>query len=486
MSGPGQPLDSREWRRFFRSTLHGWRRYVLLRAMDRPTFDKYSRESRDVQESLSLFSVTPSLTPQFLADVAPPFLRLLVRMYQLGDDITAFLLARNLGDLQEDRGLDAQAAWSLQFAGRCARVMRFHEEALLLLERARRCALRAQDDHPLLTEIYDLMGLVCHFAGRLDEAESHYRRSLEILDRWPAAVLRHHTWRSKSRLRGMRLTNLLDLHLVKARSLSGTARAEELAQARSLMAQICEGATGEPAVLGLNEANEGEILMVEGQLQEARALLLRCIRRYDQDSPSAAHALPPMHRLLAQIASEEGNASEAYAHCREGLGLSLRYANSLEEGLIVEATLEIMGRFLRPRVAGAGVSALGAEDWKVVQNLVLLLESKDWYTGSNHSRGVSKLCRLLGSHLASERSGAAGESAAGALVDEQTLGMAGLLHDIGKLRIPWSRSSTGSSSPTWPRARACCGSLASRAWPGSWKSIMKRWTARAIRPGGRS
>lgn len=439
MTAPADLRDARQWRSFFRSTYWEWRGHALLRGMDGSTFNRYSDESRVVQEALASFSASPHLPKRFLEDVSAPLLRLIVHMYLIGDDITAFLLAKELGDLQEDRGLVEHAARSLQFAGRCARVMRFYAEGLFLLERARRCALRVQADHPLLIEIYNLTGLVCHFTGRLDEAEANYTRSLEILERWPAAVVRHHTWRTKTRLVGMRMSNLLDLHLVRARRLAGAGKEEEIARARSLQARIREGAKSEPDVVGINDANEAEILMVEGRLDEARTLLHAAIRRHGPDSPSASTALPPMNRLLAQVAADLGEAREAYAHCREGLGLSLRFANTMEEGLIVEATLDIMSRFLRPRIAGSGLEALGAGDRQVIQNLVLLLESKDWYTGNNHSRAVSKMCRQLARRLLSEARTRDGRTALAAdRVDEETLAMAGLLHDIGKLRIPWS------------------------------------------------
>ncbi len=437
MPGPGGSRDAREWRRFLRSTLRKWRGQTLLRAMDRNAFDAYSDESWAVQEGVAAFADSRTVSDAFILDITPSLMRLIGQMYAFGDDITAFLLARALGDLQEDRGLDEAAARSLQFAGRCARVMGFYGEAKVVLERARRCAQRTAPDHPILIETHNLLGLVCHFTERLDEAEAHYHRSLELLDRCPAVAVRHHAWASKSRLRGMRLTNLLDLHLVRARQLAGDARTREIATARQLHDQVRQGSRAEPAVMGLYDANEGEILFVEGRLGEAKALLLQRMRQCDPDSPMASHLLPPTNRLLAQIAAEEGDEAEAYAHSREGLQLSLRYANSMEEGLIVETTLNIMGRFMRPRVAGAGVSAVGAQERKVIQNLVLLLESKDWYTGNNHSRAVSRLCRTLGYHLQAEAEGRPPALPADKL-DVESLEMAGLLHDIGKLRIPWS------------------------------------------------
>jgi putative nucleotidyltransferase with HDIG domain len=439
MISSAQQPDLKEWRRLFRSTLWRWRHYALIRGLDEATFERYSEESRSVQDAIGALAALPSPTKEFLAALSPSLQRVIARMYRLGDDITAFVLFRSLGNLQEDRGLDEEAARSLQFAGRCGRVMGFYEESLLLLERARRCAMRAQPDHPLLIEIHDLMGLVCHFTSRLDEAEVHYLKSIDLLGRWPARTVYRHLWRSKTRLLGLRLVNLVDLHLVRARSLSGEARAKEIARARELLERASDCGRNDGHVRALADGNEGEVLMVEGRLGEAKSMLQSRLAAYNSENPDSGHALPPVHRLLAQIAAEEGQVREAYANCREALQLSLRYANSVEEGLAVETTLDIMARFMKPRISGANLQALTREDRQIIQNLVLLLEGKDWYTGNNHSRAVSWLCRRIGDRLIAQppgmplRAGSPGDR-----VDLEMLEMAGLLHDIGKLRIPWS------------------------------------------------
>lgn len=438
MPEPARQPDLKEWRKLFRSMLWRWRHYDLIRSLDEATFETYSEESRRIQDAISALASLPSPTKEFLAALSPSLQRVLARMYRLGDDITAFVLFRNLGNLQEDRGLDEEAARSLQFAGRCGRVMGFYEESLILLERARRCATRVRPDHPMLIEIHDLMGLVCHFTARLDEAEAHYLKSIDLLDRWPAPTVYRYLWKSKARLLGLRLVNLVDLHLVRARTLSGEARAKEVALARELLGRAAECGRTDSNVLALVEGNEGEVLMVEGRLDEARRLLQARMAAYHSENPGSGHALPPIHRLLAQIAAEENHGREAYAHCREALQLSLRYANSVEEGLAVEATLDIMARFMKPRVAGASLQALTREDRQIIQNLVLLLEGKDWYTGNNHSRAVSRLCRRLGERLLAQPPGAFRSQSGRDHLDLETLEMAGLLHDIGKLRIPWS------------------------------------------------
>ena len=439
MVGPPSSMDSRRWRTFLRATLRSWKDYPQLRAMDRATFDRYEADAKLVQDAVAALASTPMLDAAFLSAIAPPLERLLQRMYTLGDDITAFLLFKQVGSLLEDQGLDEPAAHALQWAGRCSRDLRFYDEAQIHFDRAMVCLQRVGKDHPYFVDLYGAMGILCHLTRRWDEAESHYRRSLDLLKLWPHEVVVRSSRFPKSRLGGARLNNLLDLLLVRARHSPAEARTRELLAARKLLTRIREISGNDPIALEFATENEGEMLLLEGRVPEAKALLLRHAKHLLMGSPAAARLLPAVHRMLAGAYAEEGDVREAYAHCREALQQSLHHANAYEEGMVVEATLDIMSDAIRPRLAGAGLSALDADDRETLQNLVLMLEQKDWYTGNNHSRAVSRLSRTIGEQLVAtpqSRAGRMEDSAS--FLDLQLLELGGLLHDIGKLRIPWS------------------------------------------------
>ncbi len=181
MVGPPSSMDSGRWRSFFRTTLRSWKDYPQLRAMDRATFDRYESDAKFVQDAVAALASTPGLDAAFLSAIAPALERLLQRMYGLGDDITAFLLFKQVGSLLEDHGLDEPAAHALQWAGRCCRDLRFFDEAQIHFDRAMVCLQRVGKDHPYFVDLYGGMGILCHFTRRWDEAEAHYRKSLDLL-----------------------------------------------------------------------------------------------------------------------------------------------------------------------------------------------------------------------------------------------------------------------------------------------------------------
>ncbi len=435
---PGS-LDPRAWRSFFRSTLWSWRDCPQLRAMDHGAFERYQSESRFVQDALAALSSTPRLDQAFLAQIAPALERLLQRMNQFGDDITAFILFKQAGSLLEDHGLDEAVARALQWAGRCGRDLRYYDESQMLLDRALACALRVDPHHPHLIEIYSSIGLLCHFTRRWDEAESNYRKSLALLELWPQAEVLRQCRLPKSRILGNRLTNLLDLHLVRAQLSPPGGRGPELMAAKSLLERVRGLSADDPIALEFATADDGEILLLEGRVGEAGALLTAHLAHLALGSPAAPRLIPAVHRLLAMVCAEEGRIRDAYDHCREALEESLHRPSVYWEGVVVDTTLDILSRSIRPRITGTGLDALNADDRQILNNLVLMLERKDWYTGNNHSRAVSRMSRMLGERLLGDspsQYGRPGDSPD--YLDLQLLELGGLLHDIGKLRIPWS------------------------------------------------
>jgi HD-GYP domain-containing protein (c-di-GMP phosphodiesterase class II) len=138
--------------------------------------------------------------------------------------------------------------------------------------------------------------------------------------------------------------------------------------------------------------------------------------------------LPEVFRRRAQLCAVRGEVEPALFWTRKALQSSLTFTSPRQEIRVIEVCFDL----LRDLLAGerdrmAGLERSGA---RVLDELVDLLESKDQYTGGDHSRRVAGLSRRLASHL-SPRTGA----------DERHLKMVefgGLLHDIGKLMIPWS------------------------------------------------
>jgi len=164
-----------------------------------------------------------------------------------------------------------------------------------------------------------------------------------------------------------------------------------------------------------------EIDMLEGKFTEAKARLLELYGTASHLGPYGSH-LGSMHvRHLSLAASLENDWKEAYRWIRLALKESVRRSYPAEEQFVVDQAV----RVLRGLHEAKDLQTRDA----LVQDLVTLLEDKDWYTGRSHSRSVSRLAVRIGEHLNEVR---------GWHLDLDALRVASLLHDIGKLRMPWS------------------------------------------------
>jgi putative nucleotidyltransferase with HDIG domain len=161
--------------------------------------------------------------------------------------------------------------------------------------------------------------------------------------------------------------------------------------------------------------------VLEGRLDEAKAMLLGLLADSSKRGPYQLSLAAVHVRLLSFAAQLEGDWGEAYRWIRKALKEGLRQSYIMEEQFVVDQAV----RVLRGLHDSRDVRTHEA----LVQDLVHLLEDKDWYTGRSHSRGVSHLAVRLGEILNQTR---------GWNLDLENLRISGLLHDVGKLRIPWS------------------------------------------------
>ena len=126
-------------------------------------------------------------------------------------------------------------------------------------------------------------------------------------------------------------------------------------------------------------------------------------------------------RLLSIIAGMEGDWDSAFQWIRKALRVVTHYCRVGEEQNVLEQAFNLLGDLKGNRESeNHGV---------LVEDLVQLLEDKDWYTGQSHSRGVRSLPACLGKIL---------NTTTGYHLNLKKLEVAGLLHDIGKLRTPRS------------------------------------------------
>ncbi|MBN2381975.1 tetratricopeptide repeat protein [bacterium] len=161
--------------------------------------------------------------------------------------------------------------------------------------------------------------------------------------------------------------------------------------------------------------------------------------------PAYKKLLPTIYRRLALLELVDSNVDEAMGLCFQALEVSLLFGNPVEEMEIVTTyldTLKMIAKKLFEHVTDRTqrIRIASSQGYKLVDHLVGFLEKKDLYTGLNHSFNVCQLSVRMGEiischphdfglnpeHNDPEDS-----------IQTDLLGLAGMLHDIGKLLVPW-------------------------------------------------
>lgn len=171
--------------------------------------------------------------------------------------------------------------------------------------------------------------------------------------------------------------------------------------------------------------NRAEVLVRSGRSQEAERVLASLETVWS--GTGQQRLLPEVYRRWAQLYAARGEIAAAVQWARRAMQTSFLAASPRQELRIVEVCVDILREVLSR--ASDPRHALESTGEPVVTQVLELLQSKDTYTGGNHSLRVS---------------GLAGRIAARAAADEQTrlrrvkqIELAGLFHDFGKLFVPW-------------------------------------------------
>ncbi len=225
---------------------------------------------------------------------------------------------------------------------------------------------------------------------------------------------------SRADFRNRLRLNTMETYLRRGYSTAGEERAKYAGFVRAYISELeHEPLSNEHRSFLL--VNTAVLAIVEGRLQFASSLLLPFTTRSWEDTTANLPYLAVHARLLSIIATLDGHSDVAFQWIRKALRVGIRYCRVGEEQDVLEQAFNLLGSLKGNRESTShGV---------LVEDMVQLLEDKDWYTGQSHSRGVSKLSVQLGEVL---------NATTGHHLDLKTLEVAGLLHDIGKLRTPWS------------------------------------------------
>jgi HD-GYP domain-containing protein (c-di-GMP phosphodiesterase class II) len=214
--------------------------------------------------------------------------------------------------------------------------------------------------------------------------------------------------------------SLMEAYLRRGLATSGEERARYALLARGYLSTLEQKSLND-SHRNFLLVNAAQLAIVEGREDFARSLLLPLARRGPGDSAESRPFLAVHDRLLSVIATQEGQWEAAYHWIRKALREVIRSRRIGEEQDVLDQALHVLG--------GLGGRWRSESHRALVDDLVQLLKDKDWYTGRSHSRGVRSLSLRLGEVL---------NATSGRRLDLEKLEVAGLLHDIGKLRTPWS------------------------------------------------
>jgi HD-GYP domain-containing protein (c-di-GMP phosphodiesterase class II) len=371
-----------------------------------------------LQDLLALISVlAPDRRPPLAEwdDLLGPLWR---RLFAKGDDVTRYILADLWrGVLLEAGELERYYRSTTAVAASARNFYRFGEAARICKE-----AREVSGGKPTaaLANLTNTEGSVFLCQGDHEGAEAAYREALRMGDAVSDKELRAWTGLTRDDFHAQELINVLDVYFKRGYLADPSERAVLAAKARAVFSQVRKLGCSDGFRL-LVETNAGEMLLLEGRLDEARARFLEKLDQDHREGPYRLSLSPMDGRLLSIAASMAGDWAEAYRWIRWAIKEGAAKSYPSEDQLVLEQAIRVLGGLYDTNDITSGEH--------LVRDLALLLEDKDWYTGRSHSRGVAHLALDLGKTLNETR---------GWDLDLEWLGQAGLLHDIGKLRVPWS------------------------------------------------
>lgn len=378
---------------------------------------RHAEQVAHLQDLMALMaSLPPSSRPPVATwdDMLAPLWRLLFRK---GDDISRYILADLWRGVLRDAGeVDRFVYASVSVAGSARNFLLF-DEALGACREARHAVGEAPSSS--LAVVLNVEGIVQRCRHEYDAAEALFRRMIEVVEEVPEEDLLARPGMSRTDIVASQLLNIADCHLQRAHLVAGAARSRHIAEARRLL-EAYDDMPGGDAVQKVAEPTWAELLILEGRITEARASLVAGYDMEAEDGPFQYAVSPMQLRVLSLASSEMAEWHEAYRWIRMALKQVTRKCYPTEEQFILEQALKVIKGFK------AQADTYSRE--MIVQDLAKLLEDKDWYTGRSHSRDVAAMAVGLGEIL----------NGRGWSLDLPKLRYAGLLHDLGKLSIPWS------------------------------------------------
>ncbi|BBB32187.1 hypothetical protein TTHT_0605 [Thermotomaculum hydrothermale] len=134
----------------------------------------------------------------------------------------------------------------------------------------------------------------------------------------------------------------------------------------------------------------------------------------------------------ANYFTQKGDFSEAYKQIKLAYRASFNVSDVYDELDVINIFLETARQFsISDPSLRQQTSEFYMQGNSLLKQFVNFLEEKDWYTGKNHSAKVAGLSHLIAKKLVTVFPYMKN------FIDIQSVYLAGYVHDIGKVKIPW-------------------------------------------------
>jgi putative nucleotidyltransferase with HDIG domain len=135
------------------------------------------------------------------------------------------------------------------------------------------------------------------------------------------------------------------------------------------------------------------------------------------------YSLPAVNKIKALLYTKKGEISEGVKYALEAFSNSAYYGNSLEETDVLLTLLNIFRELSKDIKKNAKIDFF--KESGLIDAFIKILSYKDWHLGAEHSIKVSHLAGLITEQLHFSED------------NKQIISLAALLHDVGKIMIPW-------------------------------------------------
>ncbi len=426
-----QDLQFRLFTHKISSYTKSWTQIPFLKSLENGDLDEFWYQVDEfmvlVQEEVHLKSA---------AELAAVLKEALLELIRLGDFTRVEFLIHLLRQKAEQENDRETWIWCSFLLGSTAVSLREFDNAEQFFIDALNHLTDSLEDQIWRVKLFGNLSLVKAYQNIFDLAEYYSHRALRTLARLSPLeynrIAHQRGAPSYEEQRSSILENIVAICFESAKQQERTNRRSQLIQ-KAIRYHMRATRGGISTYHQLRaQANISHGYIVQGEFAKAEYLLQDLLDKCEPH-PAYRRLVSYVYGFRAESAILQGRLHEAISLSHKALQLAIQASDPIlmDQSILYateplrELSREILARDLGSRhIIDVGLP--------VFEALLEFLEDKDWYTARDHSMGV---CRTS-VHVYDVLSKMIGTEAIGQ--DRETIEVAGLLHDIGKLWTPWT------------------------------------------------